>query len=456
MQVQLVTPSVGYGAPRAAADAPEPPVDTVELTGDVAPPPALKRLDMFVDPATPVGALPRPVLLIPGGNSRKIGLSAIIHYLTVDGNNSFGGSYNVGERAEFAETVKKHGGNVFCLHFSHQFGGPERNAAEIKQAIDDLRSLTGHDEIDVVAECKGAVEFLHYIDQGHDGVRNVALVVPPLRGMPGIGDLLKVTSLAIDKLHLPIKKIGEVKVDDESLKGLRDFGTQVSLGGLHNNAMLKSINSPEGREKQDKAFNSLTVLLGDGRKINLMESAGLPGAPFPMYRGDGWVPRWSGFMENGQNFAYAGERSQHGQMATNGTVMAKIAEALLNDGKVTQDENYITKAPPPVCTVALRSTIWATSAVGRVSALASMATGTVPGPVGMALAAAGAAATAWDGVNQARRGLEGSETPLKASVGTISKLAQTAGLVMFMNGMGGTVPIALIAAGMAGSAWSWS
>lgn len=453
----MLSARLPFTAARPAAETAVNGGDTVEIRGEAAPPPEVKRLPMFVDPPAPVGKLPRPVLLIPGGNSRKIGLSAIIHYLTHDGNNQFGGSYSVNERQQFSDTYQAHGGDVFCLHFSHQFGGPDRNAAEIKQAIDDLRQLTGHDEIDVVAECKGAVEFLHYIDQGNDGVRNVMLVVPPLRGMPGIGDLLKLTALGIEKLHLPIKKVGEVDIDQESLKGLKDFGTQVSLGGLHNNALLKSINSPEGRERQNQAFHSLTVLLGDGRKINLMESAGLPGAPFPMYRGDGWVPRWSGFMENGQNFAYAGDRSQHGQMATNGAVMAKITEALLNDGKVTRDENSITHAPPPVARVAARSVLWATSAAGRLGALGMLVAGSTPGPVGMGLAAVGAAATAWDGAVQARRGLEGREAPLKAGIGAASKFAQTAGLTLFMTGTGGVVlPALLIGAGMAGSAWSWS
>ncbi|MEW6278553.1 MAG: hypothetical protein AB1758_08035, partial [Candidatus Eremiobacterota bacterium] len=369
-----VNPSLGLplrtSGPPAARAAEE---DAVTLSPTAIEKPSIRRLDVFVDPPQPVPRLPRPVLLIPGGRSRRIGLSTITHYLTHGGNNSFGGSYNVDKRTEFEATYQQHGGNVFCLHYSHKFASFEHNAAEIEQAIADIRRVTGHDEIDVVAECKGSQEFREYISQGHDGVRNVIMMVPPNSGLPVGGDFLRILARGIQTLHLPVKKLGQIEVDRESLKAMQSFSTDWSLGPYHNNPHAHRYNSPEQVAKEQKAFHSLTVIGGDGE--NLFEKWGLPGFPFPSYQGDESVPKFSAYMPHGENFFYKGDRAAHAQVNSHPGALAKLAETLVSDGKPARDENFVVDPPNPAGRVVARSALWLGSFAGRVDTIQNALTG---------------------------------------------------------------------------------
>lgn len=428
--------------------------DSVTL-GPTYPKPTLQPRDVFVDPPAPVGKLPRPVLLIPGGRSRTIGLSTISHYLTTDGNNEFGGPYCVNDRQKFEDTYKQHGGDVFCLKYSEQFGSFEHNAGEIKQAIDDIRRLTGAAEIDVVAECKGAMEFRQYLSEGNDGVRNVVLLVPPARGLVAGGDIVKAVANAVDIFHLPIKKLGAIEVTPESLKAMKEFSTDWSIGRYHNNPRFAAYNSAENQARESAVCNSLTVVAGDGE--NLFEQAGLPGAPFPLFRGDASVPRWSAYLPHAENFFYTGSRAQHARVNSHPGALAKITEALLTDGHPTRDEAFVDHAPPPVKKVALRSAAWTASFAGRVGTLKAMIDGTTPGQVSTVLGWGAVGLSTLDAGFQIKHAVEGTEPRLKAGLGATAKLAQATGMALALTGTAtGWLPIGLIGGGILVSAWSWT
>ncbi len=114
--------------------------------------------EVLVDPPSPMPKLERPVLLIPGGRSQTVGLPTVIHYLTEGSENVYGGYYRADKPERFEKSYAAHGGDVFNLKYTKNFGTIDRNAEEIKKAIADIRRVTGADEIDVVAECKGSIE----------------------------------------------------------------------------------------------------------------------------------------------------------------------------------------------------------------------------------------------------------------------------------------------------------
>ncbi|MEW6281805.1 MAG: hypothetical protein AB1758_24580, partial [Candidatus Eremiobacterota bacterium] len=171
------------------------------------PPPAASKPPVLVDPPAPIPALSRPVLLIAGGSSKEVGLPEVIHYLTAGGNNTFGGVYHVDRRQEFEDNYHKNPGNVFTLQFSKTFASFDHNAGEIARAIEDIRRLTGATEIDVVAECKGAMEARTYLSTrpAEDGIRNLVMLVPPNHGLVIGGDIAWTVSKLVEKLHVPIQ-----------------------------------------------------------------------------------------------------------------------------------------------------------------------------------------------------------------------------------------------------------
>lgn len=125
-----------------------------------APPPAETRKprSRLPVPVAPLPPLKRPVLVVAGGISRAKGLKYVTHYLTADGNNRLGGVFNADHPETLAQEYAKTDGVVFTLEYTHQFGTIDRNAVEMCKALDAIRQLTGHQDVDVVLECKAAIE----------------------------------------------------------------------------------------------------------------------------------------------------------------------------------------------------------------------------------------------------------------------------------------------------------
>ena len=143
----------------------------IQSTRSVTPRRTLKQIEEAIakepdsfEPATPTPRLPRPVLLVKGGSSGALPLAETMNYLDAGPENSVGGIYHVDREAEFYQTFREGDGprNIFGLEYSRKFASFQHNATEIKKAIEAIKRVTGADEIDVIAECKGAMEMRQY------------------------------------------------------------------------------------------------------------------------------------------------------------------------------------------------------------------------------------------------------------------------------------------------------
>lgn len=415
-----------------------------KVTGLPAVPPP--RAPKYVEPPQPLPPLPRPVLLVKGGSRSDMGLPEVVHYLTSGGNNHFGGVYGVDRRQEFEDDFRRNPGNVFTMRYTRHFGSIEHNAGELRQAIEDLRRLTGADEIDVVAESKGSLEIRQHLKEGHDGVRNVVLLVPVSHGIPLAGDLARAAASLLEKIPGRPDRVFGYPTDADTLRALKSFSVDWSVGPVHGNPLAHGLNSQENRARESAALNSLTVLGGGDRRLL---QGGLPGLPFPSMRGDHSVPRWSSFLPHAENFFYSGALAEHGKVKEHPEALAKLAEALVQDGKVTRDEHHQARAPHPNA-VAARSLAWTGSFVGRLNMARHALAGTQPGTAGMVLGGLGAGLAVVDGTLQLADVVRGEAPRLRGAVGVLGKFAQAAGVGLAMAGAGWP-GAALVAAGIVAS-----
>ncbi|MGE0492862.1 MAG: esterase/lipase family protein [Vulcanimicrobiota bacterium] len=409
----------------------------------------------LVDPPAPVPQLQRPVLIVPGGRSQRVGLPALVNFLTEGSPNQYAGHYNVEQKDKFEETYREHGGNVFTLQYTHKFGSVERNAGEIKQAIEDIRRVTGADEIDVVAECKGSVEerqYLHDVEEGQDGIRNLVQLVPPNHGIPAVGDVTNLWVRLIEGLKLPVKSFHGVALDSEASEAYKSFGGDWKVGPLEGNPRIRQFNSPESVAKEKRAYHSLTVVGGDGH--NQLKMMGMPGLPLPWLQGDNELPRSAAYLEHADNnFFYNGENGEHAKVQFHPKALAKIAETLVTDGNPSRDEHYVGEQPS-MTDIRIRTGLYGVSLAGRLGAAGFAVAGAPMGLAGNALAMVGLGLTAVDAGWQVNRILKGEEEVVKGSIGVLAKAAQVAGVGLALTGTGWPAAV-LIGGGLAASAWAW-
>lgn len=404
-----------------------------------------------VQPEQPVARLPRPVLLISGGSSRAVPLPELMHYLTHGGENSLGGVYHADREAEFAETFASAEGqpNVFALEYSKPFGSFAHNAKEIKKAIEAVREVTGAQEIDVVAECKGAMEMRQYagdVEEGRDGVRNLVMLVPPNHGLTVAGQVSWLMGKLVEKLPWKPEKVAGYTTDKDTTTAVSSFNTDWKIGPWVTNKTLRGYNSPEHRAKESRVFDSITVVAGEGR--NLLKGRLGPGLPMPLLRGDHAIPNWSAYLPHAQNFFYDGERAAHGAIKSHPAALAKVAEALTTDGQPVHDEAYSAKQPG-LAPVGLRMAAWTGSMIGRGVVAHHALTGAQFGPTGTAFAVLGGGLAAWDGGADLLAATRESEGRGRNVAKGIAKLAQAAGVGMGLAGVGGWTSAALIGGGLA-------
>ena len=403
-----------------------------------------------VDPPTPVAGLPRPVLLIKGGSASDLPLPETMHYLTHEGPNSVGGIYRVDKEAEFEQTYQSAEGerNVFGLEYSRPFASFEHNATEIKKAIEAVRRVTGAEEIDVIAECKGAMEMRQYagdIEEGQDGVKNLVMLVPPNHGLTVAGQISWLLAKIVEKVPFMPDKVAGYTTDKDTTKAISSFNTDWKIGPWVANKTLRGYNSPQHIEKEKKAFDSITVVAGEGR--NLLTGRLGPGLPLPLLRGDHAIPNWSAYLPHATNFFFDGERAGHGKVKSHPDALAKVVETLLTDGKPELDETYSAEQPG-LFKVGSRMAAWTGSLAGRGLAGHHALTGTSFGPLGTALAVAGAGVAVWDGVSDLKAAATESTGRKRNLAKGAAKLAQAAGVGLAFAGVGGAASAALIGGGL--------
>ena len=342
----------------------------------IVPAPRLPGSKELVLPEEPTPRLERPVLVVPGGNSRPWGLPAVLHYLCHGGENTYGGSIRSDKLQDFAETHSQHGGNVFALEYTRHLGGVEENSHELTAVIEAILKNTGATEIDVVAECKGALETRFHLQENGDGIRNLVQLVPPNRGMNVAGDLASMVAEVSVALDLGLKKIGYFEVSPDTLDTFRDMRTDLGLGW---NPTLQRMNQPEGLAKEKKALHSNTILMGTHNRTL--------GIPTRHLSGDGMVTPWSAHQEGARHFGFTGSRSDHGRLSTHPQALEKMREALLNDGRTVADNHFLSDFQSPA-NMGASLALQAASLAGKGVALHSAFTGQALGPLGLGFVAA--------------------------------------------------------------------
>jgi hypothetical protein len=270
--------------------------------------------------------LSNPLLLIPGGTSQKFGLRAIARYLQKGGNNRYVGDFQIGNEEKFIQQMRNRSGNMASLYYSREFGSLEGNAQEIKAAVDSIREATGSDKVDIVAECKGAIETREYLKEGGDHVGNFILLVPPNHGIPiGIGSLWPIIKMQ-KFLHFPFPQVRGYSLTPETGDTILNFRPDFHIGKWHTNRYFKKLNSPKNLEAEKKKTESLTVLAGSD--IRQLKGKYFPGIPGKWLKGDGLVPEWSARLPNAENIFIHGKKYIHADFKFNPVIHAKIAEIL--------------------------------------------------------------------------------------------------------------------------------
>lgn len=341
--------------------------------------PRLPGSELLVDPPAPTPELARPVLVVPGGNSRSWGLPAVMHYLCFGENNQYGGSIRADRLDQFQQVYSAHGGNVFAIEYTRRFGTVEDNARELTSVIEAVRRASGADEIDIVAECKGALETRTHLQEVGEGVRNVVQIVPPNRGMPVMGELATMVAQLSESLGLGLDKVSHFPISDYTIDTFKSMRTDLGGGW---NPTLERLNTPEGLAREAAAVNSTIVLMGTGRRQLYLPSRRL--------MGDDSVPPWSARLDYADHFSFHGkDRAQHGLLASHPEALAKMTEALVNDGRAAHDVHYVEELPSLKGAVAGLA-LSAASLVGQGVALKTAWSGAQLGPLGGGLVAASA------------------------------------------------------------------
>ena len=428
----------------------------IQSTRNVTPRRTLKQIEAAIaqepdsfEPAVPTPRLPRPVLLVKGGSSGALPLAETMNYLDAGPENSVGGIYHVDREEEFEQTYREGDGprNIFGLEYSKKFGSFQHNATEIKRAIEAVKRVTGAEEIDVIAECKGAMEMRQYakdVEEGQDGVRNLVMLVPPNHGLTVAGQINWLLAKAVEKMPFRPKEVAGYTADQDTITALSSFNTDWKIGPWVGNKLLRSYNSPEHVEKEKRVFDSITVVAGEGR--NLLKGRLGPGLPLPMLRGDHAIPNWSAYLPHANNFFYDGERSGHGKIKSHPDALAKVVETLLTDGKPSKDVAYCDKQPG-LFKVGARMGAWSGALVGRGVAVHHALTGASFGPAGTALAGLGAGLAVWDGVSDLKAAATEETGRSRNLVKGVAKFAQAAGVGLALTGAGAPAA-ALIGGGL--------
>ncbi len=342
--------------------------------------PKLPGSDLLVDPPAPTPALARPVLIVPGGNSRSWGLPAVSHYLCFGGQNQYGGSIRSDRLDHFRRVHQAYGGNVFAIEYTRRFGSVEDNSQELTSVIEAVRQATGASEIDVVAECKGALETRMHLQEVGEGVRNVVQIVPPNRGMPVMGDLATMIAQLSESLGLGIDKLSHFPVSAETIDTFKSSRTDLGWGW---NPTLERLNADEAMARERQAVHSTTILLGTGRRQ-------LSVLPNRHLLGDDSVPPWSAQLDHAVHFGFgAGDRAGHGTLSYHPGALSKMTEALVNDGQTVKDEHYLADIPSSRSAAAGLALDLAALG-GRLMALGAAWNGNQLGPLGYGLAGAAA------------------------------------------------------------------
>lgn len=215
--------------------------------------------------------LQKPVLLVHGLNSGPDTWKNMRTWLTRGGQNPDGGVVGPGHGAIDGK------GKVFSMQFSRPYNPLANNAAELRQAIDSIRSATGSSEIDIIGHSMGGLDTRLYLDQGDEKVDKLVML-----GTPNHGSILADMELTFQGMGL-----GTMPKDDplvqQALKDLSDTqgDKNTTLITLNKNWARQTSRASmliiAGCGKPTLKTRILTTIKGDG--VVTQESAAMPDVP---------------------------------------------------------------------------------------------------------------------------------------------------------------------------------
>jgi pimeloyl-ACP methyl ester carboxylesterase len=126
-------------------------------------------------PSSVPPTLSRPVLFVPGYNSKRAIYEYVVEYLKQA--NPDGGTYDTTKPPQVDPA-----GRLFVLKFDKPWHSAADNTKQLREAIESICKATGSSKIDLVTHSMGALDARLYMDQGGDKIGKLLMVSPPNHG----------------------------------------------------------------------------------------------------------------------------------------------------------------------------------------------------------------------------------------------------------------------------------
>lgn len=285
-----------------------------------------------------VTSFPEPVIFISGDPPRDNNFHAMEKHFCKDGNNLFGGYFNIHDQAkyekDFKEKLKAHQeehhrtpGFIFAIKFSG-YGSLEERSREIDQLVQCVQRLLHVKKVQAVGECMGGAALREYVRQGGRGIDRVIQLGTPNQGMWGIAETGAFVAGMKETLGLPIASLGAFPINRNSHKVLKDAKTNFSIGEWHHNPVLHALNTPENLLREREALE-LLVVIGDKGYSFLQEKLG-KGIPLSPLGGDTVVPFASVALRYATNIFKETQESKNGHGVSNPHKWLKSSKDVLS------------------------------------------------------------------------------------------------------------------------------
>jgi pimeloyl-ACP methyl ester carboxylesterase len=264
-------------------------------------------------PSTPPPSLSRPVLFVHGFNSSEKGFKTLKKYLTSgkEPQNTYGGLIHAGDRDELRDD-----GMVFELRFSKPWNPIEKNADELKEAIENISRRTGYDEIDVVTHSMGGLDTRKYLMNGDEKIHRLVMVAPPNHGAYAANVELHLREEHGMPIHPPTD-------NPDVVKTLHELSYVSKKEGDPGNTFLYDLNKDWNIQKSRA---EITIIAGSGTPTLV------PGGMTRM--GDDLVTEESARMPDTEFISiYGPMKDRHGKIMRDPKVQELIGEILTREDK---------------------------------------------------------------------------------------------------------------------------
>lgn len=278
-------------------------------------------------PKEPPPALPRPVLLVHGYNSSPHTWIETVDWLTSNPANKLGGPVGPLNPQPVKPDAK-----VFTMNFSRGYNGVEKNARELKEAIERITAATGSPDVDIVAHSMGGLDTREYLNDPEEKVNRFVMIATPNKG----SQLANLELVFREKLGFPLLPPAD---DPEVRTALHNLTVDKKSDGVPQNPFLHVLNQGWNVQKGRAhtliyTGNDIPTLTGSGIGITL--------------RGDGVVANKSADM-TGVDIRRV-RFNHHGSVLKNDKIMQQAANFLAT-GKAPELKDEAPVQPKPLSPV---------------------------------------------------------------------------------------------------------